>query len=197
MPVPLPAWLGPVLAVAAACAIHARSIKAPFFTDDYAFLDHIHRRSLGDIFAGDPLGNFYRPVGRQIYFLALGPASGDSPLVFHAVNLLLFLAAVALVFVLGRRLGGARLGVVAASIVALTYAADVPVLWASGAQDLLSVCGALASLILYAQGRRRLAAPPRVAAGPASRGSGSRARRRRRAGPGRPRPTAPARRPRR
>ena len=66
----------------------------------------------------------------------------------------------ALVFVLARRLGGARLGIVAASIVALTYAADVPVLWASGAQDLLAICGALASLILYSQGRRRLAAAP-------------------------------------
>jgi hypothetical protein len=160
VPVPLPAWLGPLLAVAAACAIHARSITAPFFTDDYAFLDHIHRHGLADIFARDPLGNFYRPVGRQLYFLGLGPPSGDSPLVFHAVNLLLFLAAVALVFVLARRLGGARLGIVAASIVALTYAADVPVLWASGAQDLLAICGALASLILYSQGRRRLAAAP-------------------------------------
>lgn len=147
------------LILLAAVWLQRASLRAPFFADDFLFLDQARNHSLwAALTAPDPIGNFVRPVGRQLHFWLLARASGESALVFHAANLALFLGVVALLFVVTRRLAGTVAAAFAAAFVALHYAADVPLLWASGSQDLLALVGALGALALFLSGRRALAA---------------------------------------
>lgn len=135
------------------------ALRAPFFADDFLFLDQARNRSLwAALTTPDPIGNFVRPVGRQLHFWLLARASGESAVVFHAANLVLFLGVVTLLFLVTRRLAGTVAAAFAAAFVALHYAADVPLLWASGSQDLLALTGALGALALFLAGRRWLAA---------------------------------------
>jgi hypothetical protein len=141
------------LILGAAAWMHAAALRLPFFADDYLFLDQVRNRSLwATLASGDPLGNFFRPVGRQIHFWWLAHVSGESPLAFHLANLVAFLLIVALLYWITRRMAGRVAALVASGFVALHYAADVPIRWASGSQDLLAVAGALAALALYAEG---------------------------------------------
>lgn len=139
--------------------IHGPSLWAPFFADDYLFLEQVRGRSLvGAMTSGDPLGNFFRPIGRQFAFWVLARAGGESPLPFHAFNLAVFGLLAALLFVFVRRWAGTTVAVFAAAFVGLHYAADVPVLWASGSQDLLAATLATLAIGLHAGGRRAWAA---------------------------------------
>lgn len=153
------AWGPPALAALAAALLHWRALTAPFFADDWLFLDQARLKPLlAAAFSPDPIGNFFRPLGRVLWFWTLGRLGGESPGAFHAANLLLWLASVVLLWRLAGRLAGPRAAAVAAGVFALTYAADVPVLWASGAQDLLALALALAALLAAAHGRIALAA---------------------------------------
>lgn len=161
-------WSSEALALAlvlvAALAIHGAALTKPFFADDYLFLDQVRHRSLPQaLVARDPIGNFFRPVGRQAYFWVVSRVGRESPLVSHAANLALFGLAVTLLYLLARRLAGPRAGLVAAAFLALHYAGDVPVHWASGSQDLLAVCGGTAAVLLHVSGRRLWATLPFLA----------------------------------
>jgi hypothetical protein len=146
------------LVLMAGAWLQISALRLPFFADDYLFLDQMRGRSLwAALTSPDPLRNFWRPVGRQLYFWLVSQ-SGESAAVAHALNLVIFLGIVALLFVLARRLAGTRAAVIAASVLALHYAADVPVRWASGSQDLIAVAGALGALCLVASGRQGWAA---------------------------------------
>ncbi len=149
---------GVAVAVLAAGLVHAASLGAPFFADDWLFLDQARFRSLFQVLASpDPLGNYFRPLGRQVWFWFWGALSGESPVVFHAANLMVFAGSIVLLALLTRRVSGAFAGVVAAAFLALHYAADVPVRWASGSQDLLALALGLSALLAHVQGRRVLA----------------------------------------
>jgi hypothetical protein len=151
--------LGVSAAALAAILTHVGSLGAPFFADDWLFLDQVRFRSLAQVLASpDPLGNFFRPLGRQVWFWLFARLGGESPGVFHAANLACLVAAVVLLALLGRRVAGPFAGVVAAAFLAVHYAADVPVLWASGSQELLSLALALVALMFHVNGRRALAA---------------------------------------
>jgi hypothetical protein len=152
--VSLPAWLTVALMVLAGLILHATSLTAPFFADDYLFLDQVRLQSLPDAMgSADPLGNFFRPVSRQLHFWVFSRLGNESPLTFHLVNLALFSLAVALLFFIVRRLAGSLAAATAAGILALSYAADIPIRWASGSQDLWALATALAALLLYLHGR--------------------------------------------
>lgn len=158
-PAPWAAWVVPVLALVAAALVQWRALAAPFFADDWLFLDQSRQRSLlAAALSPDPIGNFFRPLGRVLWFWTLGHASGESAAFFHAANLALWLASVLMLWAIARRLGGDRVAAVAAGVFALTYAADVPVMWASGAQDLLALALALGALLAVADGRLRAGA---------------------------------------
>ena len=142
------------LILIAAAVLHGDALRLPFFADDYLFLDQVRHRSLLDVLAApDPIGNFFRPFGRQFYFWGLSRITAQSSVAFHAVNLGLFFALLVLLFSLVRRLAGLRAAAVATAFLALQYAADVPVRWVSGSQDLIAVAGALFALWLLARGR--------------------------------------------
>jgi hypothetical protein len=140
--------------------LHWDAIRLPFFADDYLFLEQARGRSLpAALAAPDAIGNFFRPVGRQLYFWVLAHPFGESPSAAHVANLVLFLAIVALLFVIVRRLAGAGAAAIGAGFLALHYAADVPLRWVSGSQDLLAVLGALGAIALHLAGRRGWASP--------------------------------------
>src|SRR5215470_3427343 len=156
----LPDWAILGLILTSALVLHGAAVRVPFFADDYLFLDQVRHRPLVTVLTErDPLGNFFRPAGRQLHFWTLSYLTRESPLAFHAVNVALFLAAVAILFLLARRLAGIRAAVVASSVLALHYAADVPIRWASGSQELWALTGTLATVLLYVSGRKTGAAP--------------------------------------
>ena len=147
--------VGVAAAAIAAALVHASSLGVPFFADDWLFLDQARSRSLfGVLGSPDPLGNFFRPLGRQVWFWLWANVGHENPVVFHAANVALFVAAVVLLALLVRRVSGPFAGVVAAGFLALHYAADVPVRWASGSQELLALTASLGALLAYVSGRR-------------------------------------------
>lgn len=153
-----------LLVLGAAVWQHAGMLRYPFFADDYLFLDQLRGRGfLSAWTVHDPLRNYWRPLSRQVYFGFVG-LLGESPLVAHILNLTLFLGILVLLYLLVRRLVSTRAAIVATALVALHEVADVPVLWASGSQDLLAVAGALGALYLSAIGRVRWAVVPFLAA---------------------------------
>jgi hypothetical protein len=151
--IPAVAWLVLAGMLAAMAWLQHGALRAPFFADDYAFLDAVGRRTFaGALTAPDPLGNYLRPVGRQLWFWLIAHPGSASPALAHALGLALFIGVVALLFVLVAGAAGPRAGLVAAAVLALHHAADVPVWWVSGAQDLLAVIAALAALVLFTRG---------------------------------------------
>ena len=157
--IPAAAWLGLALILLAALWIHHGALRAPFFADDYLFLEQVQGRSLSAALTSpDPLGNYFRPVGRQLWFWSLTHLGGGAPWLFHAKALGLFAIAIVLLFLLIARALGPRAALIAAALLALSSAADVPVLWASGAQDLIAVTLALLALWCFQRGWPRAAA---------------------------------------
>jgi hypothetical protein len=121
---------------------------------------HVRSRSLvNTILSPDPLGNFFRPVGRQVYFWLNAHIGNESPVFFHIVNMCLFLTVLGLLFFVAKRLAGQLAAIVAAGFLALHYAIDIPIRWASGSQDLLALVGALITLQMISMGRKWLAVP--------------------------------------
>ena len=152
-------WAPLVGALGAAALVQAGALRAPFFADDWLFLDQVRQKGfLTALMAADPIGNFFRPLGRVTWFWILGRASGESAFVFHAGNLALWVISVGLLWAIARRLAGDRVAAVAAALFALTQAADVPVLWSSGSQDLLALALALGAVLAFLSGRRWAAA---------------------------------------
>ncbi len=140
-----PAWtrygVWPALALIAAAAfiLHPGALGAPFYGDDFQFLDQVRGRSLWATFAAtDPVGGYFRPLSRQVLFWVVARASGESPLAFHLVNATLWLAVLVALFTLIRRIAGERAAAMGVAFLALHYASDVPLMWASDAQDLMS-----------------------------------------------------------
>src|SRR5262249_25654573 len=108
--------LGVLAAAVAAVLTHVRSFTAPFFADDWLFLDQVRCRWLVRALASpDPIGNSFRPLGRQVWFWTLSRLGGESAVIFHAANLLCVVAAVVLVALIARRVAGPFAGIVAAS----------------------------------------------------------------------------------
>jgi hypothetical protein len=153
--------VAPAAVAAAALALFAQlpALHVPFFADDFLFLDQVRDRSLFTVLAEpDPIGNYYRPVGRQLYFWSLRRLAGENPVLHHAANLALFAAVVVLLVMLGAARSGPAVGFLAGALVAIHYAPDATTRWISGAQDLLATLAALGSLWLWQRGRPWLAA---------------------------------------
>ena len=153
-----PRWpaavLVPVLVALALAALYSGPLSTGFLNDDYLFLEEArsHRLidSLGRLGA---LGNYYRPLSRQIYFGLLSPIAGGSPWVFHLVQFALFLGSLAL-------LAGLLAAVLppAGVLVGTLYFALLPLhrlalTWVSCSQDLCALFFALAAFALHRQRR--------------------------------------------
>jgi len=150
----LPWWIAIMLAVAALAVLYAGALRTGFLNDDHMFIEEARTRPLLESLTHlGPLGNYYRPLSRQIYFETLTSVAGLRPWVFHAFNFVLFLAALGLL----ADLLGAFLttrGVMAGLLYfALLPFQRVNLTWISCSQDLLALTGAFAALAFYRRGR--------------------------------------------
>jgi hypothetical protein len=153
-----PAWVAALLAVSGLAALYLEPIRTRFLNDDYLFLEEARTRPLAySLTHLGALGNYWRPLSRQIYFEALAPIQGGDPLVFHAVNFMLFLVALALVFDLLQALlpaSGALIGTIGFALLPFQR---VNLTWVSCSQDLMALVSTLATVALYRRGRVALA----------------------------------------
>lgn len=149
-----------VIALLAACLalLHGHVLRYPFISDDFFFLYEARTRGLAHLVTGSGTQhNYYRPLGREIYFATLVRLADDNPLIFHVASFSLLVLLVALVFELGRRLSGPRAGALAATAYALFYPHRVLLAWASCAQDLLAACYGVGAAIAFQSNRTGLA----------------------------------------
>ncbi len=149
----LPWWPALLLALVGLGALYGGALRTGFLNDDYLFLEEARTRPPGESLTRlGALGNYYRPLSRQLYFAVLTPLSHGSPLAFHLVNAAAFAAALALLVDLLLAflpLGGALAG---ALYFALLPLQRVNLIWISCSQDLLALVFTLAAVALF---RRR------------------------------------------
>ena len=158
-PPPWADWAPLALILAASAWLHRGIFRFGFFADDFLFLDQARGKSLlATLGSPDPIGNFLRPLGRQVHFWVFSRLGNESPIPFHIANLALFLIALILFERIARRVAGRVAALLATAILALHHVPDVPLLWASGSQDLIALVLALGALLLHLQGRRTWAA---------------------------------------
>jgi hypothetical protein len=146
-------------------ALYRGALGTGFLNDDYLFLEEALTRPLASALTQlDALGNYYRPLSRQIYFALLSPIGGGDPLVFHVFNFAVYLGALVLladllaVFVAGLPLLAGVL------FFALLPFQRVNLTWISCSQDLLALLFSLAALALWRRNRRSAAVAAWVAA---------------------------------
>ena len=149
-----PWWPAALLALLGLLALYERPLRTGFLNDDYLFLEQARTRPLLESLTSlGALGNYYRPVSRQLYFAALTPLAGDSPALFHTVNMALFLAALVLLADLLVAIAGPTGVLIGLAYVALLPFQRVNLTWVSCSQDLLALGFTLAALAAF---RRRL-----------------------------------------
>ncbi|TMQ52444.1 MAG: hypothetical protein E6K73_02845 [Candidatus Eisenbacteria bacterium] len=154
-----PAALAFILVAASLALLHGYVLRWPFVSDDYVFLAGIQKGSLRNLYgAFEVVQNYFRPVGRELYFLALSRVAGFDPLVFHLFNFGVLLAVMGLVLAVCWQLAGPRVAVLACATYALLYTHRVLMGWVSCAQDLLAAAFGLGAVWFHVRGRGRLAA---------------------------------------
>src|SRR5439155_101384 len=154
-----PAALALILVAASLALLHGYVLRWPFVSDDYVFLAGIQKGSLRNLYgAFEVVQNYFRPVGRELYFLALSRVAGFDPLVFHLFNFGVLLAVMGLVLAVCWQLAGPRVAVLACATYALLYTHRVLMGWVSCAQDLLAAAFGLGAVWFHVRGRGRLAA---------------------------------------
>lgn len=154
-----PWWAAAALALAGLGLLYADALRTGFLSDDYFFLEEARTEPLArSIVEPGTLGNYYRPLTRQVYFAALSPIAHGAAWVFHLVNA----AAFAIVLLLLADLLSALLplgGVMAGMLYFATLPLQRVILtWVSCSQDLLALLFTLLALALYRRGRSGWAA---------------------------------------
>jgi hypothetical protein len=149
-----PWWPAILLAVIGLGMLYGDAVRTGFLNDDYLFLEEARGHPLPESLTRlGALANYYRPLSRQLYFAALTPLAGGSPLVFHLVNAVVFAVALALLLDLLRAflpLPGAFAGVLYFALLPLQR---VNLTWISCSQDLLALALTLAAIALFRRGR--------------------------------------------
>lgn len=139
-----------VLPALAAFLVYLPALSLSFTSDDFFILDRI--KTLGGLH--DPLA-YFRRLGFFEYYRPLAFVShaldwsiwGQRAMGFHLTNVALHAIASLLVAVLGRRLYGRRVALVAGLLFALHPASHEAVYWIAARFDLLATCFMLASLL--------------------------------------------------
>ncbi len=135
--------------------LHGRVLRYPFISDDYIFLYETREgRPESLLLAFNVVQNYYRPLGRELFFFVGRIVLGTDPFLFRLVNLGLLLGIIGLTMGLGWRLGGLRAGILAGATYALLYPHRVLLTWVSCSQDLLAAGLALGAAHLWLSERR-------------------------------------------
>ncbi len=155
-----PLWPIPALFLAGLAALYSGALGLGFINDDYLFLEQVRRHGLVDaMLHPGGLGNYFRPLSREVWFALVGAVTGGSALAFHLVQFVVFAVALALVADLLDVFAPRRDRAIApAALVGLLFFATLPLQrvnlgWVSCSQDLLALTGGLAALALFRRGR--------------------------------------------
>src|SRR6266702_751961 len=141
-------------------AVYGSSLRNGFVWDDHHIIvDNPSTRDLSQLghvlLAPDEFATYYRPLNRASYLVDY-QLFGMDPHGFHAVNLVLHLANVLLLYALTRRLSGATWpAVVAAALLAIHPLQSEPVNFVTARNNLLVLLFALATLLLFIDADRR------------------------------------------
>jgi hypothetical protein len=149
-----PWWLALLLVAIGLGSLYGDALRTGFLNDDYLFIEEARSHPVTESLTRlGALGNYYRPLSRQLYFAALTPLAGGSPLVFHLVNAVAFAVALALLVDLLLAflpLSGTLAG---ALYFALLPLQRVNLIWVSCSQDLFALVLTLAAVALFRRGR--------------------------------------------
>src|SRR5207245_5886125 len=87
LPKPALIVLAALIAGLAFGMLYAGPLETGFLNDDCLFLEQARSQPVLRALAHPgAIGNYYRPLSRQLYFAALAPAGDGRPWVFHAAN---------------------------------------------------------------------------------------------------------------
>ena len=142
------------LLAVAALARDRDAPRIPFINDDLVVLDATRGMPFAQLWVPHPrwISGWWRPWSREFHTWALRGVFGPSAAAFHVVNLLLWIASLLLFHRIVRRWSPPAAPVATAGLAAMS-AWGVPVLWASGAQELWMLVWALAAIDRFAAGR--------------------------------------------
>jgi hypothetical protein len=131
-------------------ALHGYVLRFPFISDDYVFLSDTWRGSWKNLYgAFNTVQNYFRPLGRELYFFGLSRIAGNHPLPFRLFNFAVLITIVLLVIRLALRFVGHRPALLAGAVYALLYTHRVEMAWVSCSQDLIATALALAATLAY------------------------------------------------
>lgn len=150
------AWIGGATALGAGVlwALHGAVLGYPFLADDWFFLWETRGGGVDALLGGlARRANYWRPLGREIYFAAAHGAFGLDPAAFRLFNGGVLVATLGGIGAIAARLGGVRVAVLAVALYALVPSHRVTLAWISCAQDLLATGLATAAAYLYLAGR--------------------------------------------
>src|SRR5437867_1445610 len=126
--------------------------KLPYEWDDFEFLGRAQTLKVAN-FLPDPHAIFYRPIARELYFGILWAFGPEGFTLAHALNALLLAVAVALLGMIGNRLGGPKVGFLSATSFAVLGSLPMFVAYVRCIQDLLAIVCILACLHCHLRGK--------------------------------------------
>ena len=122
----------------------------PFLNDDYVFLDHVSRKSFGELWGFTELAfHWWRPWSREFHYWWLQRAFGAHEWPFHAASFGLAFGVLAAYWALARRVAGAAAAAIAVAGVATLPGWGLLCLWSAGAQDLWMILLSLLALLAW------------------------------------------------
>jgi hypothetical protein len=139
--------------VVAVVIVYHNALSAYFFDDDFQWLVTSWAFHPGQLVAFGSMSHFYRPV-IDVYFGAMTPLLGGSPLLFHAASIVLHTATVLVLFALATRIGGDRVfGFVAALFFAVQPSDIDAVAWVGALAETIGALFGCLSVLWFLRWR--------------------------------------------
>ena len=142
-----------MILVIAVVIVYHNTLAAYFFDDDFQWLVTSWSFHPGQLVAFSSMSHFYRPV-IDIYFAAMTPLLGGSPVLFHAASITLHAANVLIVFALASRIGRSPLfGFVTALFFAVQPSDIDAVAWVGALAEAIGALFGCLSLLWFLRWR--------------------------------------------
>ena len=130
-------------------------LRIGFFADDFIFFDAVRRFPLSEVLIGQHgIYPWYRPLSRELYFLALAGFGEHARLLADALGMAAVLASTYFLYRIGTRFFRPQVAAGAALLFAAGELTRFVAAWASTFQDNLSVALMLGAVFLESERRR-------------------------------------------